>query len=165
MSTGMIWQTSSTSSAETETLGELLGKHLKGGEVIELRSDLGGGKTTFVRGLTRGVGYKGAITSPTFTLSRIYPAKKFNIHHLDFYRLKDPGVLANQLSESIEDEPAVVVIEWADIVKDVLPDDALSIEFVPVASNADERQITFHYPEKYRDAIAAVEFDKQETQP
>ncbi|MBX4191001.1 tRNA (adenosine(37)-N6)-threonylcarbamoyltransferase complex ATPase subunit type 1 TsaE, partial [Candidatus Saccharibacteria bacterium] len=86
----MIWQTVSTSSAETESIGSLIGASLKGGEVIELRSDLGGGKTTFVRGLAAGAGSKANVTSPTFTLSRLYPAKNFSIHHFDFYRLNDP---------------------------------------------------------------------------
>src|SRR4051812_18557733 len=101
MSTDMIWQTSSTSFADTERLGELLGSRLDGSEVIELRSDLGGGKTTFVRGLIRGTGSKDHVVSPTFTLSRIYQTKDFQIHHFDFYRLNDPGILADQLAESI----------------------------------------------------------------
>ena len=62
----------STDSKSTEKLGALLGKQLKGGEVIELVSDLGGGKTTFVRGLAAGSGSKDQVASPTFTLSKVY---------------------------------------------------------------------------------------------
>lgn len=164
MNTGMIWQTSSTSSAETERLGELLGSKLKGGEVIELRSDLGGGKTTFVRGLARGAGSKNNVTSPTFTLSRIYHTKDFEIHHFDFYRLNDPGILADQLSQSINDK-AVVVVEWADIVKDVLPQERISMEFKPVASSSEERQITLAYSDKYRNLITGLRTDWTEIEP
>ncbi|MGH7157082.1 MAG: tRNA (adenosine(37)-N6)-threonylcarbamoyltransferase complex ATPase subunit type 1 TsaE [Candidatus Saccharimonadales bacterium] len=161
----MIWQTSSTSSAETERLGELLGKQLKGGEVIELRSDLGGGKTTFIRGLVRGSGSQANVASPTFTLSRIYPGEKFDIHHFDFYRLNDVGILADQLAESLSDSKAVVAVEWADIVKDVLPPNHISIKLSPVAHDSDERQINIKYPQSAEPIVAAVETEWQDSQP
>lgn len=165
MSTAMIWQTLSTSSAETERLGSLLGCKLNGGEVIELRSDLGGGKTTFVKGLAAGAGISKTVTSPTFTLNRIYPGKHLTIYHYDFYRLDDPGILADQLAESINDDRGVVVIEWANIVKDVLPDQHISIEFKPTANNPDERQISFFYPEKFRKLLTDIETDWQDIEP
>jgi tRNA threonylcarbamoyladenosine biosynthesis protein TsaE len=161
----MIWQTVTTSSAETERLGRLLGQNLKGGEVIELRSDLGGGKTTFVRGLAAGAGSKANVTSPTFTLSRIYKTKNFDIHHFDFYRLEDPGILRDQLAESIGSHQVTTVIEWADIVQDVLSDDYVSIEFKPTANDPDERQIIISYPEKLRSIITKVESEWDEIRP
>jgi tRNA threonylcarbamoyladenosine biosynthesis protein TsaE len=164
MSTDTIWQTNSTDSSDTERLGELLGKRLRGGEVIELRSDLGGGKTTFVRGLVRGAGSKNNVASPTFTLSRIYKAKNFDIHHYDFYRLDDPGILADQLAEAIAGKD-VIAVEWADVVKDILPKNHLAIEFAPTAASPDERLITFHYPEKYLGIIKELESDWAEVRP
>lgn len=161
----MIWQTSSVSPAETEELGELLGQQLQGGELIELRSDLGGGKTTFIRGLARGAGSQANVLSPTFTLSRIYPGKKFDIHHFDFYRLNDPGILADQLAESLSDDKVVVVVEWADIVKGVLQAEHVSIELSPVASDPDERQITIGYPVAAEPLVAAVETNWQDSRP
>jgi len=161
----MIWQTLSTAAADTERLGELLGSQLKGGEVIELRSDLGGGKTTFVRGLARGAGSRAVVTSPTFTLSRIYKAKNFEIHHFDFYRLNDPGILAGQLAESVGDDRAVVVVEWAGIVKNVLPAGRISVEFKPTVNDADERQVTFSYPEAKQPLIAKIQTEFEETEP
>ncbi len=134
----------------------MLGSRLRGGEVIELRSDLGGGKTTFVRGLAKGAGSLDRVSSPTFTLSRIYKTKKFGIHHFDFYRLIDPGVLADQLAEAMGGDN-VVVVEWADIVTDVLPEQRISVEFQPTATSPDERQITFAYTENHRDLIAFIE--------
>jgi tRNA threonylcarbamoyladenosine biosynthesis protein TsaE len=165
MSTAMIWQTYSTNSAETERLGELLGSKLSGGEVIDLRSDLGGGKTTFVKGLARGAGSHTNVASPTFTLSRIYPAKSFDIHHFDFYRLKDPGILADQLSESINNRKAVVVVEWANIVDNVLPKERISIEFKPTPNHPDEREVIIKYPEPNRRLIAQLETEWQEGRP
>ncbi|MBX4197516.1 tRNA (adenosine(37)-N6)-threonylcarbamoyltransferase complex ATPase subunit type 1 TsaE, partial [Candidatus Saccharibacteria bacterium] len=158
------WQTSSTSSADTERLGELLGSHLNGGEVIELRSDLGGGKTTFVRGLVRGAKIAGKVSSPSFTLSRIYKNDRLEIHHFDFYRLSEPGILRDQLAESLSNPKAVVIVEWPDIVKDVLPDGRLSIEINMVAASPDERQLIFHYPEVMRQIIIQLETQYQEVQ-
>jgi tRNA threonylcarbamoyladenosine biosynthesis protein TsaE len=134
----------------------LLGKHLKAGEVIELRSDLGGGKTTFVTGLARGAGSHDRVSSPTFTLSRIYKAKNFDIHHFDFYRLNDPGILADQLAESLSHEN-VVVVEWADIVNQVLPDDRLSVQFELRPQSSEERRVTFRYPESKRRLVSKLE--------
>lgn len=161
----MIWQILSTSSAETERLGGLLGSRLTGGEVIELRSDLGGGKTTFVRGLARGAGSKDNVTSPTFTLSRIYHAKNLEIHHFDFYRLNNPGILADQLAESLASNKSVVIVEWADIVKNVLPKGRISIEFKPTANDPDERQISISYSDSLQSMITKLETDWTELEP
>jgi tRNA threonylcarbamoyladenosine biosynthesis protein TsaE len=161
----MIWQTNSTSSAATERLGELLGKSLSGGDVIELRADLGGGKTTFVIGLARGAGSKDRVSSPTFTLSRVYKAKDLDIHHFDFYRLDDPGILRDQLAESLSSERVIAIVEWADIVKDVLPADRFSIEFKPAANSSEERQITIRYPETRSKIISQLESNWMEIEP
>jgi tRNA threonylcarbamoyladenosine biosynthesis protein TsaE len=142
-----------------------LGAELRGGETIELRSDLGGGKTTFVKGLAAGTGSKDNVASPTFTLSRIYRANGFEIHHFDFYRLNDPGILADQLAESISDPKAVVVVEWADIVEDVLPKDRISIKLEPTVADELERMITIEYPESKRPIIAGIELQWQESRP
>lgn len=143
----------------------MLGSQLKGGEVIELRSDLGGGKTTFVRGLVRGAGSPDQVASPTFTLNRIYHAKKLSIYHYDFYRLNDPGILADQLGESINDNKIVTVVEWADIVRNVLPNQRLTIEFQLTAASPDERQITISYPESERGKIVYAESNFDEEKP
>lgn len=159
----MIWQTTSTGSADTERLGELLGEQLTGREVIELRSDLGGGKTTLVRGIVRGAGSNDRVGSPTFTLSKEYKTKKFDIHHFDFYRLSQPGILEEQLAEALQ--TGVVIVEWADIVQDVLPEDHLSVELKPVANDPDERQIIITYGPSYQRTIAAIQTAWPEIEP
>lgn len=123
-------QTRSTSSAATERLGERLGCNLRGGEVIELVSDLGGGKTTFVRGLARGLGSRDHVSSPTYTISHEYHVKGSTFHtllHFDFYRLSEAGVVAHELAEVVGDKNIIVVVEWADIVRGVLPPERLTI--------------------------------------
>ena len=144
MSTVKTWQTRSTSSEDTEALGERVGARLKGGEVIELVSDLGGGKTTFVRGLVRGAGSTDRVASPTFTISREYAAPKFTIVHFDFYRLAEAGVIAEELKEFMGDTNYVVVIEWGDIVADVLPADHVRIQIQYKTDT--ERLIQSTYP-------------------
>lgn len=108
-------------------MAERLGRQLKGGEVIELISDLGGGKTTFVKGLARGIGSDDQVTSPTFTLSNLYQGTGLQLHHFDFYRLAEPGIMRDELAEVLSDPQNVVVIEWAEIVHDILTDDRLTI--------------------------------------
>lgn len=127
MNTEAILKIRSTESAETESFGEKIGCNLKGGEVIELVSDIGGGKTTLVRGLAKGAGSTDIVASPTFTVSKLYQAKDFDIHHFDFYRLDDPGILKHELAEFLDDKQSVIVIEWAGIVKGTLPEERLKI--------------------------------------
>jgi tRNA threonylcarbamoyladenosine biosynthesis protein TsaE len=98
-----------------------IGAKLRGGEVIELVSDLGGGKTVFTKGLVSGAGSNEEVTSPTFTITKIYRCPLFDIHHFDFYRLNQPGIVGLELSEVLSDPKTVTVIEWADVVVGVLP--------------------------------------------
>ena len=166
MSTEMIWQTVSIGSEHTERLGRLLGEELKSPEVIELRADLGGGKTTFVRGLALGFGSQDTVTSPTFTLNKIYQAKKGQtIHHFDFYRLSEPGIVADQLAESLQNQKVITVVEWSDIVQNVLPEKRLIVEFKMVADNPDERQINISYPDSKTALVRKLETNWQESRP
>jgi len=142
-----------------------LGKLLKPPTLVELRSDLGGGKTTFARGLVRGAGSKDKVSSPTFTLSRIYKAPHLEIHHFDFYRLSEPGVVADQLQESLQNPRVITVVEWSDIVRGVLPAERLIIEFEPVGDNPDERTIEISYPESSRPIIEKLETVLAEPEP
>lgn len=143
----MTWQTRSTNSAETEKLAANIGSALKGGEVIELVSDLGGGKTTFVRGLARGIGSRDHVASPTFTIRREYHASKLTLYHYDFYRLQQSGNIAQELIELLNDPGSVVVIEWPKIVQHVLPVDRLSIILKQIDSTT--RQIDFQCPRSF----------------
>ncbi len=89
--------------------------------VIELIGDVGAGKTTFVRGFARGLGLTSEVTSPSFTISKSYalPDGK-TLTHYDFYRLNDPGLMADDLKEKIKDNH-IIVVEWANSIKNILP--------------------------------------------
>ena len=143
----MTWVIRAADANDTERVGEILGRIIKAPEIIELRSDLGGGKTTFTKGLVRGLGSKDRVGSPTFTLNKIYKATKLEIHHFDFYRLDEPGVLSEQLEESLQNSRVITVVEWGDIVEDVLPDERITIEFKPARDNPEERVVTFDVPQ------------------
>ncbi len=132
-----------TSADETQAFGARLGALIKGGLTIELASDLGGGKTTLVQGLARGLGYHGEVTSPTFTLSRVYKlADGRELHHYDLYRLGQAGAVGDELEEDLADPSYVTVIEWADILESNLPADRLKIVFGITTENARELDIT-----------------------
>jgi tRNA threonylcarbamoyladenosine biosynthesis protein TsaE len=155
MSTEKTWQMHSTSSADTEALGAAVGGRLRGGEVIELVSDLGGGKTTFVRGLARGAGSTDTVASPTFTISREYAAPKLSIVHFDFYRLSEAGIVAEELREFVSDPGYVVVVEWGEIVQDVLPESRLTIH---IRHEGDEtRAVECNFPEALQHLFEGVE--------
>lgn len=145
----------SHSSGQTEQLAASLGSRLRGGEVIELVSDVGAGKTTFVRGLARGLGSPDKVSSPSFTLSNEYSVNlkgpSFQVRrlvHIDFYRLYEPGIMKDELAEIVADPQAVTVVEWADIVDDVLPGDRLTIRLSTIGET--ERKISFEYPESLK---------------
>ncbi len=100
---------------QLKSYAESLGKILDSG-VILLIGELGAGKTTFVKGLARGLGIdEGEVRSPTFTLMNIYVGKK-TLYHVDLYRLDDPESLFYiGLDEAIEDEDGILAVEWADL--------------------------------------------------
>jgi tRNA threonylcarbamoyladenosine biosynthesis protein TsaE len=148
----MMLSTVCTDSAATEQFGERLGQNLKGGETIELISDLGGGKTTLTRGIARGAGSQDIVGSPTFTLSKVYEALKFQIHHLDFYRLKEAGLMEHELHDVLQDPKTVAVIEWGDVVRHTLPQQRMTISMHKIAD--DGRELVCSYPEELAYLVA-----------
>lgn len=113
------------SEAEMISFGEAIGSSLSVPCVIELVGDVGAGKTTITRGIARGLGISDEITSPSFTLSKRYESKDVALVHYDFYRLSDPGIMSEELVENINDLHTVVIVEWADSVVDLLPENHL----------------------------------------
>ena len=114
--------------AETGRLAVDLASRLRGGEVVILDGDLGAGKTAFVKALVDSLGGPVA-TSPSFTIENIYPTPSWSVHHYDFYRLSELGVDGLSLTEVIRDGEAVVLIEWAALVRHLLGPDHLELEF------------------------------------
>ena len=99
--------------------------------VIELVGDVGAGKTTFTKGLARGLEITEEITSPTFTISKVYEnSRGQKLVHYDFYRLENPGIMVEDLFENLQDPQTVTVIEWADTVSEILPANHLRLEIL-----------------------------------
>jgi tRNA threonylcarbamoyladenosine biosynthesis protein TsaE len=98
--------------AETIRLGEMIGRSLRAGDLVLLYGELGAGKTTLVRGIARGVGFRGRVSSPTFALAHVYRGKRLTLHHLDLYRLKDGDTGELGLDELLHDPRGAVVVEW-----------------------------------------------------
>jgi len=146
MNSSTEFKTRSSSPKTTEQLGQRIGAQLKGGEVLELVGDLGSGKTTFVRGLAKGMGSLDHVASPTFTISRLYKAGRLSLHHLDFYRLAEAGIMSHEIKELVLDRNNVIVIEWADVTHDVLPSQRLIIRFA--TKDESHRGIKITYPKQ-----------------
>jgi tRNA threonylcarbamoyladenosine biosynthesis protein TsaE len=135
----------STSLDETLQLAADIGARLRGGEVIELVSDLGGGKTAFTRGLAQGMGSTDTVSSPSFTISNEYQAGKLRLCHFDFYRLHEAGIMSDEIKELIDDPQVVVVVEWAGVVENVLPAQRVRIEIETTGENS--RTFLCSYPD------------------
>lgn len=131
------------SEARMSEFGTLLGAAFRGGETLELVGDVGAGKTTLTKAIAKGLGIHSAIQSPTFTISNRYEARdSLVLAHYDFYRLHDAGLMQNELAEVVEDHRNVTVVEWGDIVADVLPTDRTTISIISTSETARELTIT-----------------------
>ena len=125
------------SAAETEALGERLAKHLKTG-TIALVGDLGAGKTTFAKGLAKGLGVSEPVKSPSYNVCLTYRGGLSNFAHVDAYRLKSPADFDALLLDEILPEPRLVCVEWPQIVAEALDRDAVWIE---ISSRAESPNI------------------------
>ncbi len=128
------------SAEETERLGEDLARDLRSGDVVALVGELGAGKTTFVKGLARGLFVREDVISPSFLLARTYEGT-LPLHHLDLYRLGGAGEMAEAgLLTYLPPEEGVTVVEWADRALAVLPSTAILVKFEHLGNN--RRRIT-----------------------
>ena len=108
--------------AETEAVGLTLGEILMPGAVIAFRGDLGAGKTTFIRGLARGLGYKDLVTSPTYTIVNEYLGGRLPLFHFDMYRLASSDDLWDIGWEDYLERGGICAVEWSENVADALED-------------------------------------------
>ncbi|NCU30883.1 tRNA (adenosine(37)-N6)-threonylcarbamoyltransferase complex ATPase subunit type 1 TsaE [Candidatus Saccharibacteria bacterium] len=142
---------------QTLAFARQVGSRLGGGEVFELVGDVGAGKTTFAKGLGNGLEITDDVQSPSFTLSRVYDARDgLKLHHYDFYRLGDAGILAYELAESVSDYHVITVVEWAATVADVLPLNTCVLTFSADASSENKRIIVIDNPNKAIEEAYAV---------
>jgi tRNA threonylcarbamoyladenosine biosynthesis protein TsaE len=132
----------SSSAEQTKQIAEELAKNTTG-NIFALNGELGAGKTIFVQGFARGLGIKDKIISPTFVLMRQHyiPAQKKVLYHIDLYRLENLKDIKNLgLEEIWSDQNSIVLIEWAEKIKTLLPKNTVTIRLEKTAE--DKRLIT-----------------------
>ncbi len=112
--------------SETRRLGEFIGGLLKGGEVITLIGDLGAGKTTLTQSIAKSIGIEEDITSPTFTIVNEYE-EGVGLNHFDVYRIGDSDEMFDIGFDEYIESGRVNIIEWANIIEDILPEERLEI--------------------------------------
>lgn len=117
----------SYSEEETYNIGNTIGKEAKPGQVFCLHGDLGVGKTVFTKGFARGLGIDEVISSPTFTIVSEYDTGKMPFYHFDVYRISEPEEMYEIGFEEYLYAGGVCLIEWAELIKDILPEDITDI--------------------------------------
>lgn len=148
-------------SKETQKLAQGLAGKMGKGTIIALEGDLGSGKTTFTQGLLKGLKVKGPYTSPTFVIIKQYKliahnAKRItqnkkplrathyairDIYHVDAYRVKARDILNLGWKEMIDQKDNIIIIEWADRIRKIIPKSAFWIKFETIEKN--KRKMTF----------------------
>ena len=102
--------------------GRQLAEGLVPPATIELVGDLGAGKTTLTKGIAQALGVNDEVVSPSFAIMKTYAGRTSRLVHFDFYRLNnDPGLMLEELADSVADPSTITVVEWADTASDTLP--------------------------------------------
>ena len=114
--------------SETLCLAESMASHLFPGMNLYLKGELGSGKTTFVRGVLRGLGYQDKVKSPTYTLVEPYSLEKFTIHHFDLYRFKNETEWDEAGFREYFNNTSICLVEWPEKAGHILPKPDISIE-------------------------------------
>lgn len=129
---------------QTRAIGAAIATLARAGDLLLLAGDMGAGKTAFTQGFARGLGVTDQVVSPTFTLARQYDGTVLRLNHLDVYRLDHmQEAIDLGLSELIDDDSGVTVIEWGDVVIPALPPDFLEIRLA-YGFEDDERLLSLH---------------------
>lgn len=129
------YEWSSSSAEETSAFAEKLGALLEAGDVLTLEGDLGAGKTTFTKGLAKGLEIKRTVNSPTFTIMKEYQGR-LPLYHMDVYRVEDE--FEDLGFDEYFNGDGVCVIEWAHLIADQLPDERLEM-FIYYVDEASRR--------------------------
>ena len=158
METSGTYETSLTrrvqSEAQTLALGAALGRALGPGLLVFLSGVLGAGKTTFARGVLRGLGYAGKVKSPSFTLVELYELSSLYLYHFDFYRLDNPGSWLDAGLREYFGSDAVCLVEWPEKAAGTLPAPDIEIA-IALAGEARDVRLVAH-SEQGRQCLRAL---------
>lgn len=149
----MEYKITTNSEEETIEIAENIESEKFPNMVICLIGDLGSGKTVFTKGFAGALGIEENITSPTFNIIKEYTSGESNLYHMDLYRLD--GDIRNLGIEEYYEKNGVVIIEWADMIEDYLPDERLEIHFKLI--DEDSRMLIFKpFGDKYEEICEAI---------
>ena len=149
----MDYKITTKSEEETMEIAENIESEKFPNMVICLIGDLGSGKTIFTKGFANSLGIEENITSPTFNIIKEYTGGEMNLYHMDLYRLN--GDVRNLGLDEYFSKDGVVIIEWADMIEDYLPEDRLEIRFKVI--DEDTRVLLFKpYGDKYEELCEAI---------
>lgn len=130
----------SSSPEDTRHIGERLGKLLEPGDVVLLSGELGAGKTVFVQGIARGLGFDGTVSSKSFVLAGEYLGR-LTLYHADLYRLEDPEQVQDLALDEIS-AGGVLIVEWPERAREgILPDEHLRVEFQVTGEDTRELRV------------------------
>lgn len=126
---------------ETRRIGERLAHQLRPNDVLLLLGDMGAGKSELTRGIARGLGVTGYVTSPTFTILQVHDSGRLPLYHFDWYRLSGAEELYELSMDEYLQNGGVAVVEWPSRAGEAVPDCRLEIELAPL--DDDTRRLTF----------------------
>ena len=126
---------------KTEDFGKEFAESLEKGSIIALMGPLGAGKTTLSKAIAKGLGVTETITSPTFTIVQEYESGRLPLYHFDVYRVHDEEELFEMGFEEYLHKGGVCLIEWADLIEDMLPSKTIRI-YIDYGENENERVLT-----------------------
>ena len=127
---------------ETQDLAKKLVRNIGPGAIISLVGDLGAGKTTFTKGFARQMGIKDHVTSPTFKLISEYQGENYKLYHIDAYRMNGSEDFLNIGGEEyLTSTNSIAIIEWGDLLDDILPSKTIRVNFERIKSPKESRKI------------------------
>ena len=125
---------------ETKKFASRLSKKFQNGQVIALNGDLGSGKTTFSQGIAEGLGIEQHVGSPTFKLVSEYVGEDLKLYHVDCYRLNNADEFLNLGGENLLlPDNGITLIEWANIIQELLPEDVIEVVFSRIKEEPNKR--------------------------
>jgi tRNA threonylcarbamoyladenosine biosynthesis protein TsaE len=131
---------------DTFKLGELIGHQARPNEVWSLAGPLGAGKTLFVQGMAKGLGFEGPVTSPTFTLQHIYEGR-LNLYHFDWYRLMERREVDDLGFREWSERGGVVAVEWGDKFPKLFPPNVIKLTFDVLSGESRRLIVEATHPE------------------
>lgn len=146
--------------SQMQRFGHLLGESLRSGDIVGLTGDLGAGKTTLTKAIAKGMGIDEHITSPTFTIVNEYDGDLAKglvpLYHFDVYRISDEEEMYDIGYEEYFFGKAACVVEWANLIPNLMPEESLWLDLRLGTSNPEERVIHLRWETHFADRVEAI---------